>query len=420
MSIAFQSGYVLPGGDKPLKYPRILHNGNRFRVKTVTASAAASGYPGVAADAGDTVDRWRPFSNLLSSPDDFSLAAWVKTNVTVSADGQTLTETVAAGEHDISQAFTFTAVEHVLAFKVERQTVPKVRVRANDGTTSFTCIFDLRDGTVGAAANCTGQIKDLGNDQFLVSIRFVPLAAAGVAELQLATSADAVSYTGATTNSIKVLSASVHPSSASLRYELFTAQPGDVFAIAGHNLGTGGGRVSFEHDSNVDDVWTSLGTLSPVDNSPIFFIHTGVTSIRWGVVVDRGVLPELAVLRVGKLLQFERPFYAGFTVPRMNRATEIVGNISGSGELLGRSRKRTILRASYSWTNLTYAWVRANLDGVNGLIQSAEVDPLFVAWRPESTQDVDYLMRAEVTAPQATGTRDLHNFSMSGEAYAYE
>jgi hypothetical protein len=200
----------------------------------------------------------------------------------------------------------------------------------------------------------------------------------------------------------------------------FAAQAGDVFCIAAHNLGSGGGRIQFEHDSDNNDTWTVLGTLSPTDDSPIMFLHEGITSSRWRITVDRGALPEIGVMRVGAALQMERPFYAGFTPARMSRRTEITGNISGSGELMGRSKRRTILNSSYSWTNLTYAWVRTNLDTPSGLIQSAEIDPLFVAWRSSVTQDVDYVMRASVQAPATTGQRDLMTFGMEGEVHSYE
>ena len=116
----------------------------------------------------------------------------------------------------------------------------------------------------------------------------------------------------------------------------------------------------------------------------------------------------------------ERPFYGGNTPTRLSRMTEVIGNISGSGELLGRSKKRTTLNSSYAWNNLTYSWVRTNLDGPTGLIQSVETEPFFIAWRPSETEDVDYVMQAEVTPPQALGIRDLYSFSISGTVHSYE
>ena len=150
------------------------------------------------------------------------------------------------------------------------------------------------------------------------------------------------------------------------------------------------------------------------------FFFAPVTSLRWRVRVQRCVLPEIGVVRVGSSLVMQRSFYGGFTPSAMARNTEVIGNQSGSGELLGRSRKRTTLNIQMPWENLTYSWVRSNLDGPNGLIQSAEAEPMFAAWRPSENSDVAYIMRAETTPPVAQGVSDLWSFSMSGEVHAYE
>lgn len=419
MTIAFEAGYVLPGGDLPLNHARILHAGNQFRIKTVTASAEVADYPGSAANIGDTVDRWRPYANEATNPTDFS-TSWTDAGGTVGADGQTFTEDTANTTHNILQAYTFTAVEHVMAFRVERQTMPEVRLVATDGTTFFSCFFDLRDGTIGTASNCTGKLFYEGKDIYYLAIYFTPAAGTGNIQIRGANGSGVEPYLG-TGLTIKVLEAMVHVSNSALRYDTFTAEPGDVFCIAAHNLGSRQANLVFQHDSNNDDTWTNLSaTITPTDDSPIMFIHEGVTSSRWRILVAKAGLPEIGVMRIGAALQMERPFYGGFGPTRMARQTEVTGNISGSGELLGRSRRRTILKSSYSWANLSYDWVRTNLDTPTGLIQSAEIDPLFVAWRSSVTQDVDYVMRASAQPPTNTGQRDLMTFSMSGEVHSYE
>ena len=273
MTVAYEAGYALPGGDLPLNHARIVHSGVSFAPTTITASAEVTGYPGAAANIGDTVDRWRPVAS------------------------------------------------------------------------------------------------------------------------------------GVTT--------------ATLDYTLAAAQEADCFAIAAHNLGTIGGTIGFYHDSNGDGTWTTIGTISPTDDSPILFFFDPITSDEWRISVT-GTVPEIGVFRIAKALQMERPFYSGFTPARMNRRVQVVGNISQSGELVGRTIKRSVLAASYSWQHLSYDWVRANLDGTTGLMQSIEVDPLFVAWRPSDTQDVDYVMRASYQPPAAMGLVDLWSFGLSGEAYSYE
>jgi hypothetical protein len=274
MTVAYEAGYALPGGDLPLNHARIVHSGVSFAPTTITASAEVTGYPGAAANIGDTVDRWRPVAS------------------------------------------------------------------------------------------------------------------------------------GVTT--------------ATLDYTLAAAQEADCFAIAAHNLGTIGGTIGFYHDSNGDGTWTLIGSVNPTDDSPILFFFDPITSDEWRIQVSVGAVPEIGVFRIAKALQMQRPFYSGYTPARMNRAVDLNGNISGSGELLGRSVKRSVLNASYSWDRITYAWVRANLDGPTGLIQSLETDAAFVAWKPSTEQDVDYVMRARVQPPAAMGMVDLWSFAMGGEAYSYE
>jgi hypothetical protein len=417
MGVATESGYTWTQG----KHARLLHEGNRFPIKTITASED-SGSTADLVDNGLTRDRWIPFANALQSPADFGATAdWTASEIAVSSNGQTLTETTANATHSVQQDFTFTAVEHVVAFQVERQTMPEVQVYAFDGTTLATCYFDLRDGTLGTATNCTGQIVDLGDGKYLLSIYFTAAAGSGNVGLAASNGSETVTFAGSTDSTVKVLRAYTHVSAATLRLDTFTPQGGTCIAIGAHTLGLTGARVTFEHDSNGDDVWTSIGTVTPTDNSPIMFFFDEITSDRWRITIDRGVLPEIGVVRIGDPLVFERPFYSGFTPARMNRATDVIGNMSRTGELIGRSIKRTILIEDYQWQNLTYAWVRANLDGPNGVIQSLEIKPAFMAWRPEVvTGDVSYIMRGTAGAPSPMGMRNLWTFSISAEVYSYE
>ncbi len=217
------------------------------------------------------------------------------------------------------------------------------------------------------------------------------------------------------------LEAVVHISVATLRFDLYGAQAADIFALASHNIGTGLGRFTFEHDSDENDAWTSLGAGSPIDNSPTVFIFAPVTSIRWRITIDRAVLPEVGVMQVASALQFERPFYQGFAPARMARRTTITGNMSEGGEFLGRSKIRTSMSSEYNWSNLPYAWVRANLDGTSGLIQSLETEPFFLAWRSASEQDCDFAWtKSAIASPSLSGPRDLMNFSLDAEVYGYE
>lgn len=208
--------------------------------------------------------------------------------------------------------------------------------------------------------------------------------------------------------------------SASLRIDLASAQGGTCIAIGAHNLGSTGTDIAFEHDSNGDGTFTQIGTLSPTDDSPIMFFFDSITSDRWRITLTSDGLPEVGVVRVGDPLTFERARYGGASPAAMNRATEVRGNISRSGELMGRSKRRTILTERMTWPRLSYSWVRANLDGPTGAIQSLEADSAFLAWRPEDNNDVAFIMKASTNAPTATGAINLWSFSIDAEVYSYE
>jgi hypothetical protein len=417
MTIATEGGYTWADG----KNARLLHVGNKLPAKTITPSDEAVAGNGQLVDNGLTRDRWAPFGNQAEDATALDGSAWTAARVTVGADGQTLAETTDNGTHFIQQAYTFSAEETVVAFEVERQTVPEIRLYATDGTSVWSAFFDLRDGTAGTVAGgAVAQIVDLGRNRFLCSITFTPLAAAGSFEIGLSDGTETVSYAGSTDSTIKVRRAVVHASVATLRLDTFGARQATCFAIGAHTLGAAGARVTFQHDSNGDDTWTDIGTATPGDDSALMFFFDAITSDRWRIQVDRGVLPEVGVMWVGDPLVMQRPLYAGMSPARMNRKTDVIGNLSRTGELLGRSIKRTTLSESFNWVRLTYDWVRTNLDGPNGAIQALEADVGFIAWRPEVTQDASFIMRATSTAPAAMGIINLWTFGLKCEVYSYE
>lgn len=187
--------------------------------------------------------------------------------------------------------------------------------------------------------------------------------------------------------------------------------------IGSGDLATSGQTINVQYDNSG---FTTIDSSTPTVDDPIMFLFDTKNSATWRITGSGTSKPTIYNIMLGQVLVMERPFYSGFSPARMNRQSQVIGNLSRTGELLGRSLKRTTLEVEYQWNNLTYTWVRANLDGPTGLIQSLETKQAYVAWRPTEVGDVDYLMRAEVRPPQAIGMRDLWNFSMSGEAYAYE
>ena len=203
--------------------------------------------------------------------------------------------------------------------------------------------------------------------------------------------------------------------------DLGSAKLVNYCCIAVHTMGTNGNTLQVQYDSTGGGSWVDVINQLVANDSPIFAIFEPETRQKWRIRISGGTAPELGVIKFGAALQFHRPFFSGFNPTRMNRRTTTTGNISEGGEFLGRSKIRTSLASEYSWSNLPHAWVRANLDGLTGLIQSVETEPFFLAWRPGVEQDCDFgWTMGPVDPPSFSGPKDLMSFGFGAEVYGYE
>lgn len=424
MPFVTETGYVLPGGDEPLKNARFLHKGNRQRMKAISASAELAQYPAIAVDNGMTFEGWRPFANTLVDASDFNSSVWSSTRMTVNSDGQTLDEgTDVATTRFMEQTMEFTAEEWVLSATVQRQTLEAIRVQGRADGVTYSAVYDLRDGSViTMSAGVSADVVAVGDDEFLLRLYFTPAAdVAGTFRIfGYDLVADSITYTGSN-RTVRVLRSTANPSVATISLEAFGAVEADMIAVGGHNIGTAAGRFTFRHDSNADDTYTDIDTFTPTDDSPIMFLFVGITSARWQIQIDRAVLPELSIIRVGQALQMPLPIHQGHRPFETNRITQMRGNLSEGGEWLGRSIIRRYLDGSFRFPNLTPTFVRNNLDGQNGLIQAMEVEPFFVAWRPDTYDEAYYAWTAgAVNGPIHDQSPNLMSFAFKCQAYGYE
>jgi len=421
MGVILESGYTVPGGDEPLTHARILHANNRLAIKSITGGDETADGPASALQTALTYEYWIPFSNQISAPSDLSdTGNWTATRLTVGSDGQTLDEgTDAATSRFIEQPFTWTAAEWVLSVKAERQTMDGIGVRANDGTDDFNVYFDLRDGSVDTeGVNVTGSsITDLGDGIYECLMYFTPAAASGDVTIFGWNAAGDLTYTG-TNRTVKIRRVTAHESLTTLRLDTFAAQEADAFCLAAHNLGSSGARLIFQHDSNEDDTWTTVGSDTQVsDNSPIMCIFAPVTSARWRISVQRCALPKIAVLHVGKALQMQQPLYGGHSPLDMARQTVMRSNYSETGEFLGKSKQRTYFQTEFAWSHLTASWVRTNWRPFQ---KAVETEPFFIAWRPDAFSEVGYCQTDSVPIPSNMGVRDYMSVSLSVRGLGYD
>lgn len=418
------------------KKAHIVHAGVMMQVQSVEANEEKVAGNGQLAVNGLTRDRWVPYDTEFTDPADLNGDDWSLSGATVDVTGSILSEDTSNAVHRIEQTLTVAAAENVLAFTVERRDAPEVQLQYQDSAaTQFRAIFDLRDnagggvpGSIGTiAAGTNAEIRYLGNNRFNLVIRFTPAAGAGTARIQLTNgdgdfTAGNTVYTGLE-RSVKVEDSVLHESFATLKLFPHGVAANTVLCIGAHNLWSGANAFVLEAQT-AGGGYSTVASINASDlekDSPIMCFFNETSGDDWRLVIRHGMRPEVGVVRLGGRLVMDRPFYQGFSPSRMNRQTELNANLSRSGELLGRSKVRTILQESYQWRNLPYSWVRANLDGPLGLIQSMEADSAFIAWRPsEVPEDTSYIMRAEPGTPQASGPRDLWSFDMSAEVYSYE
>lgn len=75
MTVIFQDGYSLPGGDEPLTHARILHSNNWLTGGTITASSTDSDYFEEGPDNSLTYEKWKPNSLAATWEYDHGTAA---------------------------------------------------------------------------------------------------------------------------------------------------------------------------------------------------------------------------------------------------------------------------------------------------------------------------------------------------------
>ena len=182
--------------------------------------------------------------NLLMMSEEFDNAAWTKINTTVTANTQvnpfgqstseTLTETVASGNHWTYQLFGCTSGNiytlSVYAKYSSRQFL-QLALGSSGFNTTYYANFDVQNGTVGTVGSgVTAGIVSVGNGWYRCSITGVALtssttAGANVFMANSSSLAYGASYTGSTSNSVYIFGAQVEQRNFVGPYQSTTTQP---------------------------------------------------------------------------------------------------------------------------------------------------------------------------------------------------
>jgi hypothetical protein len=211
-----------------------------------------------------------------------------------------------------------------------------------------------------------------------------------------------------------------------------------IFQV-GHKAGTG--RVGVDGESGIDDLtilnraatateiraWydsgermdaATAGIPSHEDDRPIMVLTEAATSFRFRIRVVGQTTPLIGVIKIGQAFEMMRPLYGGHAPINLSRATTIRPTTSERGQFLGRSIIREGARGSWSWNNLTAAWVRKYLDP---FVESARLLPFFVLWRPSSFPgESSYVWTMTDQSPVNSGSKDRMAFSLEADGLANE
>ena len=155
------------------------------------------------------------YTNYLLRSETFDNAAWITTNLNVSANnvanpgdglvtGDALQETVAAGEHTLQQLITFTATTNTYSVYLKNGLRSWARLQIYDGAAvTFNGFFNVYTGQTGTVtANTTSAISYVGNGWYRCSITATTSAGAGYVYVTASTDGSTVSYAGTVASAI--------------------------------------------------------------------------------------------------------------------------------------------------------------------------------------------------------------------------
>jgi hypothetical protein len=200
-------------------------------------------------------------------------------------------------------------------------------------------------------------------------------------------------------------------------FEFDANQPVDTFFIAGHNLA--GKAITVGTSSATSGSFTTRATLTPADNTPIFIMANTGTGLAFDVRRYRVAVPSasaVAIIRAGKALQLQQPFYGGHNPALWNRVTEGQQSFSETGQWLGRTQKRLAHANSYEWMHIPATWYRDNFEP---FAQTLPLKPFAIAGNPQAMPyDVAWAWASGDVSPQNMGLRNFVTFGMQVTGYA--
>lgn len=199
----------------------------------------------------------------------------------------------------------------------------------------------------------------------------------------------------------------------------------NYLGIAAHTLGTTGTTVRWQTKVGVA-AWTTRHEFTPTDDTPIMVLDVLDTNsdpddgIRHRISLPSqsgSEMPKVGVVYMGQMLTMERGLYGGHTPSTLTPVATSLPIRSDAGQFIGNSIIRKGMKGSWSWSNLTASWYRANFVP---FIEDFASFPAFISWRPSSYPDeVGYIWRGDRALPSGTnsGRAGLMDVTLTAEGH---
>lgn len=168
-------------------------------------------------------------------------------------------------------------------------------------------------------------------------------------------------------------------SDATIKASLTAAYSVDCWAVFGHNLGTLGASIALEY-SDDDISWTTVETISPTDDKPIFSKISSISHQYYRLkITNNDAATQIYQCAIGQALQL-KPLNVGFKPPFFEQFTAI-NNINRQGNLLGRSITRSKRKLAINQTLITAAELRTDF---KPWLDHAARLPFLFCWNEET------------------------------------
>lgn len=186
----------------------------------------------------------------------------------------------------------------------------------------------------------------------------------------------------------------------------------DCFGLHKHNLGDVGGSLLVQYStSSLGGSFTTLFSITPGGvssggNRTLFRVASAQVTARYWQFVFSGHngAPRAGQIFLGATTQLPGVDHP-FLVPRLNRETDMLNNVSEGGEFIGRSVLRRGYKSGFKLGKVQETWARQYWDPLAALM---EVSPFYWSWDATRYPDDAYFCWLDKAARDVKSVKPIH------------